>query len=559
MTTLTTPQRPRVMRWRLIDVLIAGVAVILILVGVLRLSAADTGLTREAVELPEAPLTVARPAYARQAPTVVIAHGFSGSRQMMQPFAMTLARNGYVTINFDFPGHGANPRPLEGEIGEPRRAQILLEALTAVVDYATGLPHYDGRLALLGHSMGGDIAVRYARSAAGPEGSAPSGDPEAGASAGSGPQPDHAVVRGAAGNVDALVAVSPYLSEEIGAFRPGNSPENLLFIYGEWEPAMIHQQGREAVAAVAGIASEAVETDVTYGEHAGGSARRLVIADSVEHIGVLYSQQALESTLRWLNQVFDHPGSGWIDGRGLWLGIYFLGVILLARPLARLLPRVSAEPLGAGLGWRQLLPAAILPAVLTPLILRPFPSDFLSIALADYIALHFAVYAMLSGAAMLLLSRGRAGKQSKTSLSAFVIALIAVVSYQALTIALPTDWYVAAFLPDPHRGLILTVLFAATALWFGVDEWLTRGAGAARGAYALTKAMFLLSLMLAVALDLEQLFFLVIIIPAVLILFVVFGLFSGWIYRQTGHPLVAALANALALAAAITASFPIAG
>jgi hypothetical protein len=356
-----------------------------------------------------------------------------------------------------------------------------------------------------------------------------------------------------------LVAVSPYLSEEIGPFRPGRSPENLLFVYGEWEPAMIHKQGREAVAAVAGIAPDAIETGVTYGEHERGSARRLVVADSVEHIGVLYSQQALESSLRWLNQVFDHQGSGWVDSRGLWLGVYFLGVILLARPLARLLPRVSAHPLGAALGWRQLLPAAILPALLTPLILRPFPSDFLSIAIADYIALHFAVYAVLSGAALWLLARRRPADSSKTSLPAFAIALVAVVVYQAITIALPTDWYVAAFLPDPHRGLILAVLLAATAFWFGVDEWLTRGATAARGAYALTKAMFLLSLMLAVVLDLERLFFLVIIIPAVLILFIVFGLFSGWIYRQTGHPLVAAFANALALAVAITASFPIAG
>ncbi len=68
--------------------------------------------------------------------------------------------------------------------------------------------------------------------------------------------------------------------------------------------------------------------------------------------------------------------------------------------------------------------------------------------------------------------------------------------------------YVAAFLPDPHRFAILAVPLMATMLWFVADEWLTRGRGAFVGGYALTKALFLVSLMLAVVLNLEELFFL---------------------------------------------------
>ncbi len=544
---LTVP-RPRLQRWRLIDALIAGAGLTLMLVGLLWLIATDRGLIDEQVELEQAPMTVYRPIDAGRAPVVVVAHGFSGSRQMMEPFARTLARNGYVTVSFDFPGHGANPQPLEGEIGEERRTQDLLEALAAVVGYASELPQYDGRLALLGHSMAGDIAVRYADLNT---------------------------------ELDAIVAVSPYLSQELGEHRPGETPDNLLFVYGEWEPKMILDQGRAAVAAVADRPSSEIEPNVTYGDHDSGSARRLVIADDVEHIGVLYSSTALEAALEWLNQVFDHQGSGWIDARGAWLGLYFLGVILLAWPLSRLLPRVSSEPLGAGLDWRRLLPAALLPALLTPLILRPVPSDFLAIAIADYIALHFVVYALLTGLMLLLLRRRAADRQghgqtfdqstesstnlitglsdrTHISVAGFMLALVAVILYQTLSIALPTDLYVAAFLPVPHRFGILAVVLIATMLWFVTDEWLTRGRGAFVGGYALTKVLFLVSLMLAVALNLEELFFLVIIIPAILLLFVVFGLFSGWIYRRTGHPLIAALANAIAFAVAITASFPIA-
>ncbi|MCF8002917.1 MAG: alpha/beta fold hydrolase [Chromatiaceae bacterium] len=581
--TTSPPQRPR---WRLIDALIAGVALTLMLIGLLWLMTTDQGLIDLEVRLEQAPVTVYRTNDLSPAPVVVIAHGFSGSRQMMEPFARTLAHNGYVAVSFDFPGHGANPRPLEGKIGDQQRVQVLLDALSAVVDYASALPQYDGRLALLGHSMAGDIAVRYAdlngdlspasrfdQPATGTEaiGHRPgypdtsvsadgdvSADAEADASLSTGSEAS-ANPAGPAAELDAIVAISPYLSQDLGEHRPGRTPDNLLFIYGEWEPQMILDQGRDAVAAVADRPSSEIEPNITYGDLDLGSARRLVVAENVEHIGVLYSASALEAALDWLNQVFDHQDSGWIDARGAWLGLYFLGVILLAWPLSRLLPQVSSEPLGAGLDWRRLLPAALLPALLTPLILRPFPSDFLSIAIADYIALHFAVYALLTGL-MLLLIRPRRSEYpgAHISVSGFMLALLAVIAYQTLSIALPTDLYVAAFLPDPHRFGILAVLLVATTAWFVADEWLTRGRGAFAGGYALTKIMFLVSLILAVVLNLEELFFLVIIIPAILILFVVFGLFSSWIYRRTGHPLLAALANALAFAIAITSSFPIA-
>ena len=66
----------------------------------------------------ETPVTIFRPQSAGPAPVVVIAHGFAGSQQLMQPFAETLARNGYIAVTFDFLGHGRNPAPMRGDITE---------------------------------------------------------------------------------------------------------------------------------------------------------------------------------------------------------------------------------------------------------------------------------------------------------------------------------------------------------------------------------------------------------------------------------------------------------
>jgi dienelactone hydrolase len=467
-------------------------------------------------------------------PLAIIAHGFAGSQQLMQPYAVTLARSGYIAVTFDFPGHGRNPQPFVARIeDEARRVGVLLGALEQVTAFAAGLPGGDGRLALLGHSMAGDVLLRYATA-----------------------HRDQVV---------ASVLISPYMS----ATAPKTEPRNLLFVFGALEPEMLHQAGREAIVAASDgqlADAAAVEPGVTYGDLADGSARRLVLAPGVEHIGVLYGQGGIGAALDWLNQAFGRQGDGFIDSRGQALGLLFLGIVALAWPLSRLLPRAATQPLGAGLGWSRLLPVAILPAVLTPLILRFVPSDYLPILLGDYLALHFGVYGLvtLAGLRLALLSQGTGAAPAGGSVApgrvlwpGLAIGTVAASAYLTLAVALPLDHYVTAFLPGAGRiGLVLGIL-PGTLAYFAADAWLTQGQGSPRLAPLLTKALFLLSLLGAVALNLSQLFFLIIIVPAILVFFLLYGLVGGWIYHRTRHPLVGALAIGLAFAWSIAVTFPV--
>ena len=118
------------------------------------------------------------------------------------------------------------------------------------------------------------------------------------------------------------------------------------------------------------------------------------------------------------------------------------------------------------------------------------------------------------------------------------------------------DRYVFNVRPEIARLPLIAAMCAGTVPYFLADEWLTRDAAAPRAAYFLSKLAFLLSLVLAIALNPGKLFFLAIIVPAVLLLFVVYGLFSRWIFRRTGHPAVAAVAHALAFGGFIAVSFP---
>ena len=473
------------------------------------------------------PVTVFAPKSGVRGPVVVIAHGFAGSQQLMQPFAVSLSRNGYVAVTFDFLGHGRNPRPLTGNLTEPRAPRRRWwtkwprwRRLPAASRRAT-----DG-LQCSATPWDSDIAVRYAQS-----------DPE----------------------VAATIAVSMF-----SMVVTATSPRNLLVIDGALEPSAFRNNARRVVAMTAG--AELPAEQVTYGSFSAGTARRAAFAPGAEHISVLYSRTGLTEALDWLDAVFgvQPPASArgaFIDARGPWLGLLFLGLTVLGRPLCELLPRVASRPLGASLPWRTLLPLALGPAILTPLILWKMPTDFLHVG--DYLTLHFALYGLLTGSGLMILrwktrpEPAPAASLGAASLGAAAASIAGVALYTTGIFGLALDTFVTSFVPGHGRLLLVPALLVGTLPYFIADEWLTRGASAPRGSYLVTKLCFLLSLALAVAFNMQKLFFLVIIVPAILVLFVISGLFSGWVYRRTNHPLVSAIANAVALSWAVAATLPL--
>jgi hypothetical protein len=179
----------------------------------------------------------------------------------------------------------------------------------------------------------------------------------------------------------------------------------------------------------------------------------------------------------------------------------------------------------------------------------------LPILLGDYLTLHFLLYGALTTMALFYL-RNRAEKPPAIRWRKIAIAAIAVAAYNLIAFGLPIDAYVFSFLPIPERIPLIAAIACGTLPYFVADEWLTRGSRARRGAYALTKFSFLISLAIAVTLNPAKLFFLVIIVPAILLLFVAFGLVSRWTYVATRHPLPGALANAVMFAWAIALTFP---
>lgn len=141
--------------------------------------------------------------------------------------------------------------------------------------------------------------------------------------------------------------------------------------------------------------------------------------------------------------------------------------------------------------------------------------------------------------------------------AALVGAALAAILYAVLGLGSLVDAWIASVVPTPGRVPINLGMLAGTLPYFLADEWLTRGAGGSRWAYLASKLALLLSLAAAVALNPGKLFFLVIIVPAIVVLFLIYGLIGTWAYRSTGHPAVGAVANAVAFAWLLGVTFPL--
>jgi len=442
------------------------------------------------------------------APVVVIAHGFAGSRQLMDPFALTLAQAGYVVASFDFEGHGRNPRPMSGDVSTiDGTTRLLMNETARVARAALAHPRADGRLAYLGHSMASDIVVRQALS-----------DPPG----------------------DAVIAISMF-SEAV----TDDAPRNLLVIAGEWE-TMLAEEALKALR----LADPQASAGEIVGDPAQGTGRRAVIAPKVEHVGVLYSVTALKAGRDWLDASFERSSAGPVAQRGGWIAALLLATVALAWPLARWLPS-GAGPAVPPLSARRVVIAALAPALLVPLALAPVEIRVLPVLVADYLVLHLGLYGLMTLALVWYWNQLQGQFAARIWWIAAAVAVFGIVVLGGVL-----DRYVASFLPHSGRMVIIAGLALGAMPFLLADGILTQGGRARLWHVVLVRVGFLASLGLAVALNFEALFFLLIILPVIVLFFLLFGTISGWVGRRTGLPAAGGLGLGLVLAWALGVTFP---
>ena len=269
--------------------------------------AATTSAGLVSVERDGVPVDLLVPSGAVDAPGIVVAHGFSGSRQLMRSTALALAEAGFAVAVPDLTGHGANRRALPTD-GRDRLVRDVLVAADVLTD-TEGVR--TGPVGLLGHSMGSGAVM-----AAGLEA------PE---------------------RVAAVVAVSPTDAEVTPEL-----PNDLLLLAGEREPRFV-ANARDLLERAGGPTDGA----------AGSPRRELAVIGGVEHVSILFSPEMYDRSIAWFAASFGvdaAPGRRGLPAMGWW-ALHLLAVVVLWRCLVPVLADpagTAAAPgrgvIGAGLG-----------------------------------------------------------------------------------------------------------------------------------------------------------------------------------------------------------------
>ena len=434
-------------------------------------------------------------------PVVVIAHGFAGSRQMMQAYGLDLARAGYRVWAFDFEGHGRNRVPMSGDVNSLDGTTRLLMAQTGrVVRAAVAQEAWAGEVALLGHSMATDIIIRTA------------------------------LEEDRVGPVVAISAFSQAVTE--------TEPDTLLLITGAWE-AGLRGFAREAVEMVTPGAGEGQTVQ------AGAVTRRAVVAPLAEHVAVLHSRLGRAEAIAWLDAAYGRVSDVAVRATGPWFLALMFAIVALAAPLARLLPQ-RAPPARKAMRSRQFVLVVLVPALLAPLLAVQVETRLLPVLVADYLALHLALYGVCQMAFLWVMGRRPEGLRP--------VAVLALLVWGLGVFGFALDRYGANFWPTPERLAIIMALSLGAVPFMLADAVLARGA--LLWQRLASRSGFILSLALAILLDTERLFFLAMIAPVILLFFLIYGLMGRWVAARAGATSVG-VALGLILAWALGVSFPL--
>ena len=283
----------------------------------------------------------------RRAPAVLLSHGYINTREMQSPFAIELARRGFVVLAMDMTGHGGSG----GNVGAAGFGG------PSALAFLRSQPFVDrDQIGLAGHSMGGGPVLAAAR--AEPEGY-------------------RAVV---------LVGSAPGLFGPPDEARP-DFPRNLNVVFGGldefsalmWRtPKGTDLPGSEKLKAVFGVASP-VEPGRIYGDPALGTARRLDLP-RITHPWEHFSSGGVAPAVDWMQARLEGEARPLPAGDQVWVwkeagtllalvgaGLLLLGAFELALGLPwlgqlRRSPEPAAAVRGIG-GWLALGLTAVLPAL----------------------------------------------------------------------------------------------------------------------------------------------------------------------------------------------------
>jgi pimeloyl-ACP methyl ester carboxylesterase len=457
---------------------------------------------------------------------VIVAHGFAANKEMMSPWGYYLAYAGFDAYVFDEPGHGQSNRPLPVWTGAGN--DVLGNNLRAMIDeLVTQHRAEPGRIALVGHSMGGAAVTAAAL---------------------------------ADSRVKATVAVSSAYSQPV----PAGKPSDFLSLAAERDPAYM-------VKAVTALAAQSAggqgELGKQYGSFADGTARASSVIPGRNHITILYDETVMVQTTQWIGAALGVDVQP--DGATPWLWVFVAlggaaGVVMaiasILAPATRVRESRSFKPVSLLTGIVTLAVAAF-SAVLACVYVR---TPWAGLAVVDYLLPYFLVMAAVLLVIRMLWPRDfnfQLGSGVETALGDVIRAVGVFLGYiGAVGTVLHMD--LSNYMLNTQRILPFVIMAVALWLYFVQEAGLKRAVEAGHGPWGSALTGIVSKLIIAgtwlgaSALPNPQPV-LSLTVPVVMVFMVLLELFSVLLTRLRYSTVAVSTFAALVLAWSLAASFPL--
>ena len=438
---------------------------------------------------------------------VFVAHGFAGSASFMKPIAISLAKTGHHTITFDFLGHGRHLLPYSGNImTEDGATKMFVNQISALIQYYLRQEN-KSKAIIIGHSMASDLIFRAALQNE---------------------------------NIIGSIGISNYTD-----VITRENPSNTLIINGIWEPSL----RSKAVEILKSIGITNPQEDVLYGSFRDGSARQISTIQNADHVGILYSTKTQKAVNDWINQITENELKLSTNNLGMWALLSFVCLFLLFIAVIQYLPKNGMKLMEISFG--NCFGGNIMALILTPLLLYFYLPNWSPFTSQNYLINHFLLYALL---ASLFSNAGI----KKLGLKDFNLAIFTgLIVFFLFGFGSVLDRYVSTFyLSDSRVGVFFLLLFGCIPITFYIQSFYQASQTGTWKA-AISKISLLLSLALAIGLNLSELFLLGYAILLLCAFWLVFGFLGHLLLRRIGSSSSIGFANAITLSWTLAIAIPL--
>ncbi|MCU0256694.1 MAG: hypothetical protein MUF60_08105, partial [Vicinamibacterales bacterium] len=296
------------------------------------------------------------------------------------------------------------------------------------------------------------------------------------------------------------------------------------------------------------------------GDWAAGTARQCLVVAGVEHVAVLFSGPALTAAVRWLDGALGaypperHVGTAIPMRPALWLhaagAVLFLLLSELLFPRARAGAHVAAPLAGPLVGMLAIGAAAV-----AAVAMRFVPGGWIPLLTADYLSGFFAIAGLLVVAALARLGRPVLGARPSLAV-AWRTAVLAAAAFGAFALVAQLSWLNVELVGD-RRWLAVAVFPAWFVYFLGWDALLRTRPAREYFAWSIGSTLATVAVLVAAVFTLRAPFFLLLLAPALLPMFLLLALYGHWLRARTPGAWPTASVAAAFFAWLVAAVFPL--